>query len=187
MLRPGEFVVHDGTQPFQILFGGDFAQTVLQAPLRALLRRLGAPHFTAVRFDGNAGIGGLLSPMLRELPSHLAEIPDATRERIAENMLDLIATALLSEGDQAPLSPRMTLVRIKLWIETHLGDELSAERIAGGCKLSVRQINRLFARDGTSVMHHVWERRLARCHSDLNDPVIRRRSIGDIAFTWGFR
>jgi AraC family transcriptional regulator, positive regulator of tynA and feaB len=124
--------------------------------------------------------------MLQKLPSHLAEIPDAARERIAGNMLDLVATAVLSEGGEALLSPPLTLARIKLWIETHLGEELSAEGIAGGCKLSVRHINRLFAREKTSVMHHVWERRLARCHSDLNDLAMRHRSISDIAFAWGF-
>jgi AraC-binding-like domain len=51
-LRPGEFMVHDGSQPFQILFDGDFAQTILQVPRTALLRRLGAPRLRAVRFGG---------------------------------------------------------------------------------------------------------------------------------------
>jgi transcriptional regulator GlxA family with amidase domain len=52
--------------------------------------------------------------------------------------------------------------------------------------LSVRHLNRLFAREGTSLMHHVWERRLARCHTDLTDPAIRARSITEIALAAGF-
>jgi hypothetical protein len=99
-------------------------------------------------------------------------------------LLDLIATALLSEGELAAFSAGMTLVRAKLWnstvtkrqsregrdidvfcpnalraevslchlsangIETHLSEEVSADRIAGERGLSVRHLNRLFEREG---------------------------------------
>lgn len=47
-----------------------------------------------------------------------------------------------------------------------------------------RQIGR--GVEGTSLMHHVWERRLALCHRDLTDPAMCNRSITDIAFAAGF-
>jgi transcriptional regulator GlxA family with amidase domain len=80
----------------------------------------------------------------------------------------------------------MTLVRAKLWIETHLGEALSAERIAGACRLSARHLNRLFEREGTSLMRYVWDRRLTRCHRDVTDPAMRGRPVGEIAFAAGF-
>ncbi|MCI0745969.1 MAG: helix-turn-helix domain-containing protein [Verrucomicrobia subdivision 3 bacterium] len=187
VLRPGDFALLDGTRPFKLTYEGNFAQIVLQMPRAALLHRLGATeNFTATRIDGNVGVGGVLSPMLRVLPLHLAEIPDATRERIAGNVLDLMATALLANGEEARVPARMTLVRAKAWIEMHLSEELSAECIAARCNLSVRHINRLFAREGTSLMYYVWGRRLARCHRDLTDPAMRHRPIGEIAFAAGF-
>jgi AraC family transcriptional regulator, positive regulator of tynA and feaB len=160
----------------------------VQPPRKALLLRLGEPErFRAIRIDGSAGIGGLLSPMLQKLPLDLAQIPDAARARIGENLLDLIATALLAQAECAPLPAETALARIKLWINTHLGGDLSAERIAARCCLSVRHINRLFEREGTSLMRYVWERRLACCRRDLTDSAMHHRPISDIAFSAGFK
>jgi AraC-like DNA-binding protein len=187
MLRPGDFVLYDSTRPYRLSFDNDFAQAVLQIPRSALLPRLGAAEcFTASRIDATVGIGRLLSPMLRELPSSLAPIPAAARGRIADNALDLIATALISHHEPLPVAAQKTLVRVKMWIETHLNEDLSAERIAAESRLSIRHLNRLFAREETSLMHYVWQRRLTHCRRALTDPTRRHQSITDIAFSTGF-
>ena len=80
----------------------------------ALLRRIGtAEHFIGRRIDGSTGVAGMLCSLVRELPLHFDTIPAAMRERVADNLLDLIATALLSNGEQAALPGGMTLVRAK--------------------------------------------------------------------------
>jgi len=186
-VRPGDLVLYDMTRPFRLTFSGSFVRTTLIFPRAALLRRLGAAErFIGRSIDGTVGVGGILSPLVRELPSHLHTIPVSVRARVADHLLDLIATALLANAEGAPLSTSMTLVRAKLWIETHLGEDLSAERIAGTCRLSVRHLNRLFEREGTSLMRYVWDRRLARCHRDVTDPAMRGRPVGEIAFAAGF-
>jgi AraC-like DNA-binding protein len=186
-LGPGDFVLSDSVRPFSASVDDDYSVSLLQIPRQMLLHRIGAAEcFTAVRVDGSNGIGGMLSPMLREVPLRLAAVPEAARLRVADNLLDLIAAALLSAVEGAPLSARLTLTQVKFWIETHLADKLSAEDVAGQCGLSVRHLNRLFEREGSSLMHYVWQRRLERCHRDLADPALRHRSIGDIAFASGF-
>jgi AraC family transcriptional regulator, positive regulator of tynA and feaB len=175
------------TRPFRLTFSGSFVRTTLIFPRTALRRRLGAAErFIGRSIDGTVGVGGMLSPLLRELPSRLHMVPVSVRTRVADNLLDLIATALLADVEGAALSTGMTLVRAKLWIETHLGETLSAEHIAGACRLSVRHLNRLFEREGTSLMRYVWDRRLARGHRDVIDPAMRDRSVGEIAFAAGF-
>ena len=187
VLRPREFVLYDVTRPSRLAFNRSFVRTTLAFPRSALMRRLGrAEHFIGRRIDGSTGVGGMLWRLLRELPSRVVTIPAAARERVADNLLDLIATALLSDIGQASVSAGMTLVRAKLWIETHLGEALSAERIAEECRISVRHLNRLFEREGTSLMRYVWGRRLTRCHRDVTDPAMRRRLLGEIAFSAGF-
>jgi AraC family transcriptional activator of tynA and feaB len=186
-LGAGDFVLSDSVRPFNLSVDSNYSASVLQIPRQMLLHRIGAAEcFTAIRVDGANGIGSVLSPMLSEVPSRLAAIPATARLRIADNLLDLIAAALLSAGDGAPLSARLTLTRVKFWIETHLGEKISAAEIARACQLSVRHLNRLFANEGTSLMRYVWQRRLARCRRDLNDSAARHRSIGDIAFAAGF-
>jgi AraC family transcriptional regulator, positive regulator of tynA and feaB len=186
-LRPGDLVLYDMTRPLRLTFSGSFVRTTLIFPRATLLRRLGAAErFIGRSIDGTVGIGGMLSPLVRKLPSRLDTIPVSVRERLADNLLDLIATALLSDSEGAPLSRGMTLVHAKAWIETHLDEALSAERIAGACRLSARHLNRLFEREGTSLMRYVWDRRLTRCHRDVSDPTMRGRPIGEIAFAAGF-
>jgi hypothetical protein len=48
---------------------------------------------------------------LCELPTRLDSVPAGVRERVADNLLDLIATALLSNCGQAALPAGVTLVR----------------------------------------------------------------------------
>jgi AraC family transcriptional activator of tynA and feaB len=124
---------------------------------------------------------------LCELPTRLDSVPVGVRERADDNLLDLIATALLSNCGQTALPAGMTLVRVSLWIERHLGEALSAERIAAECQLSARHLNRLFEREGTSLMRYVWDRRLTRCDRDVTDPAVRGRRVGKTHFSRAYR
>ena len=187
-LTCGDFALTDRSRSYRGMSNGDFSQTILMIPRDLLLRRVGpTERFTAVRIDGTRGFGGLLSPMLQRLPAQLADIPAQLRPRVADNLLDLIATALFAGICETTIPPELTPVRIKFWIETHLAENLSGERIAAACGVSVRHLNRLFAREDTSPMHYVWERRLARCRRDLTDPATAYRRIGEIALSAGFK
>jgi AraC-like DNA-binding protein len=187
MLAPGGFVFSDSSRPYAIDFLDNFSAGVLRIPRSMLLQRIGAPEcFTAVRVDPERGLGAMVASMLRDLPTQAPTIPETVRERVADNIVDLIAAALLSTGVGAQRSPRLTLTRVKFWIETHLAEKLSGEEIAHHCGLSLRQLNRLFEGEGASLMHYVWERRLARCWRDISDPAQRHRSITEIALANGF-
>jgi AraC-like DNA-binding protein len=186
-LRVGDLTFYDMSRPFQLGFRNSFVRTTLLFPREALLRRVGRTHRVAGRrIDGTKGLGALLLPLVRDLPSRAAEMAPAAHERVANSLLDLIATALLSDVGEISASERMPVVHAKVWIEAHLGDPLSTERIAGACRVSARHLNRMFDREGASPMRYVWERRLARCHRDLTDPTMSRRSVSDIAFSAGF-
>jgi AraC-like DNA-binding protein len=188
LLAPGDFALTDRTLHYQLVCDDDSVQTVLMVPRGLLLQRIGSvERFTSVRVDGQNGFGGLLSPMLQNLSNQLPLIPEDSQPRVAENVLDLIATALLMQGDETRRPAQMTYVRAKFWIETHLTEELSADRIAAACGVSVRHLNRLFMRDGASLMQHVWERRLERCRRALIDPKMAHRAISEIALAAGFR
>ena len=80
------------------------------------------------------------------------------------------------------------LIRVKAYIEAQLADpELSVERIAHACNISVRGLHRLFAEDPAgSVSSYLWQRRLIRCAEVLRDPSQAHRSITDVCFSYGF-
>jgi AraC-like DNA-binding protein len=186
-LAPGGFVFSDSSRPYVIDFIGNYSSSVLRIPRPMLRQRIGAPEcLAAFRVDGASGLGAMITSMLRDLPHLLSNIPKGVHERVADNIVDLIAAALLSAGESAPLSATLTLTRVKFWIETHLPESLSGEEIAHRCNLSLRHLNRLFEGEDISLMQYVWKRRLERCWRDLSDPAQRHRSIHEIALTNGF-
>ena len=81
--------------------------------------------------------------------------------------------------------PPDRLAAVLSWIETHLDDALTLDRIAGQASLSPYHFSRLFsARIGRSVMAHVRGRRLVRAANRLvADPSAR---LVDLAFDCGF-
>jgi AraC-like DNA-binding protein len=52
--------------------------------------------------------------------------------------------------------------------------------------MSVRRLNELLARRGTSIAQCIRKRRLARIMQDLSNPTVRDQPIGDLAAKWGF-
>jgi AraC-like DNA-binding protein len=78
-------------------------------------------------------------------------------------------------------------LQIEQFIEAHLAEPgLSPAEVAAAVGLSVRHLQRLFARNGTTAAEWIRERRLEHCRSDLCDPRFSRKSITEISFLWGF-
>ena len=79
-------------------------------------------------------------------------------------------------------------MRVKAYVEAKLADpELSVERIAHACSISVRGLHRHFAEDPAgSVSRYLWQRRLIRCAEALRDPSLAHLSITDVCFSYGF-
>ncbi len=187
VLRPGDLVLYDMGRPLELIFRTSFVRTTVVVSRSALVRRVGAlEHFIGRRIDGSTGLGAMLSPLLQSLPANMAAVPVSARERVVENLLDLIGTTFLASHDGGRSSSIMSLVAVKFWIETHLDQPLSTDSIASACRISIRHLNRLFEQEKMSPMRFVWERRLARCHRDLSDPAMRGRTVSEIAFAAGF-
>ncbi|EGV33471.1 transcriptional regulator, AraC family [Thiorhodococcus drewsii AZ1] len=77
--------------------------------------------------------------------------------------------------------------RIKKVVLSNLRNpDLDVDLIAESVGLSARQVHRVFADEGTSLMRWVWVQRLEECYRELCQESSGRRSISDVAFTWGF-
>ncbi|MDK3019826.1 helix-turn-helix domain-containing protein [Pseudodonghicola flavimaris] len=73
------------------------------------------------------------------------------------------------------------------WIADHLSDPtLSPSQIAAGLNISLRHLNRVFAREGVTVRRVIEERRLKMALQLLQDPKHTYMSIGEIAYSCGF-
>jgi AraC-like DNA-binding protein len=135
--------------------------------------------------------GSLVAPFLRRLVANLEQPGEPVNCRLADNVLDLVATLFGERTGVLPTDPatvrRSLLLAVHGWIEAHLADpDLGPATIARANHISVRYLHRLFHDQGTSVARWVRERRLANCRRDLEDPALTQRGVQAIARRWGF-
>ena len=141
--------------------------------------------------SSNDCTGSLVAPFLGRLVANLEQSRGPVNWRLADNVLDLLATMFGEQTGAPPTDPatirRSLLLTVCGWIDAHLGDaELDPVTIAAANHVSVRYLHKLFHDQGTSVARWVRERRLENCRRDLEDPTLGQRGVQAIARHWGF-
>jgi AraC-like DNA-binding protein len=165
---------------------------VLKVPRLALEARLGkTSQMVATCVKPSDAEGGLTSSLLGMLPGYVDRLQSATSKVLSNQILDLIALSLThTMGAARPkLSSNQAVVSMKLRaaIESQLADpNLDSDAVAAAAGISVRYANQVLAREGTSIARLVQARRLERCRRALHDPSQVHRTIGEIAYGWGF-
>jgi AraC-like DNA-binding protein len=80
------------------------------------------------------------------------------------------------------------MLKVRAAIESQLSNaDVDRQSIASAAGISERHANRILALEGTSIRRLLIKRRLAKCREALEDPLQHDRSIGDIAYAFGFR
>lgn len=190
-LSRGDFALYDSTRPYELMFDAPFSQFVARVPRSAVTNRLIAPEWlTARRIDGRQGVGRIALSYLAELERQLPTLDDQASGRLSDTFLDLITLALAAPVQERPQMSNVRqsqLYRIQCFIDAHLSDpELTPASIASAHRITVRYLNMLFAGAEMSVARWIWQRRLEKCERDLTDPRHAGRTIGEIAYSWGF-
>lgn len=190
-LKPGDITFYDATRPHRIHCPGSFSKLIVSIPRMTLRDRIaGMEHCTALPISGRQGIGAVASQFIRATADQSCRLRDAEFRGLADHWLDLLALAVRPVRPQnfhLSRSRTLSLHRVKGFVEYHLADsQLDAATVASGVGLSSRYVNELFQAEGTSLMRHVWRRRLEQCRRDLMDPVRSDCSLSEIAFRWGF-
>jgi len=190
-IQAGQIFIVDPSRAFHIKTGKIHTRSVYLpiAPLRALVPII--DDLTAVAIDAKQGVGTLFGRVLDQLFELAPTLSEGVADRIAGTLPHLLSTALLSLEQSHDLSPdrlkEMHRQRIHQFIDAHVDDpELDAEAIAKGVGLSTRYVYELYSKEPETLMRTVWRLRLDRCGADLNNDQLRNRSIGEIAFRWGF-
>ncbi|HWM49269.1 MAG TPA: helix-turn-helix domain-containing protein [Xanthobacteraceae bacterium] len=107
---------------------------------------------------------------------------------IQQAFADLVRSACAhrdARSDAASGSPRFA--DASLFIRQHLANpDLTPSAVAAHVGMSVRNLARQFAHNGTTIDRMIWRERLAAARRDMLDPRLSERSITEIAFSWGF-
>lgn len=190
-LKPGDITFYDATRPHRIRCPGNFSKLIVSIPRKVLRDRVaGIEYCTALQIPGKQGIGAVASQFIRLTAGQAHRLHPGEFQVLADHCLDLLTMAIASVRPQnvhLSRSRSLSLHRVKDFIERHLADPgLDAARVAKGVGLSPRYLNDLFRDEDTSLMRHVWQRRLERCSRDLLDPAHVGHRLIEIAFRWGF-
>jgi AraC-like DNA-binding protein len=192
LLRPGDLVIYDCRRPYTMIFGEPHEMSFLMFPCdRLRLPPAAVEQVLVTPVSSRQSTGSLVAPFLHRLVSNLEQSENSVNGRLADNVLDLLAT-MFGEGTGArPTDPaaarRSLLLTVCAWIDRNLGEPgLDPEAIARANHISVRHLHRLFHDQGTSVARWVRESRLDHCRRDLEDPALAERGVLAIARRWGF-
>jgi transcriptional regulator GlxA family with amidase domain len=144
----------------------------------------------ARRSDRRWGLSRVLHAMVNESFGEMRLLPRLSGRELGAAITAMAWDALREQIETPPVIGHRDelLMRVKAYIEANLADpELSVERIAHACSISVRGLHRHFAEDPAgSVSRYLWQRRLIRCAEALRDPSQAHRSITDVCFSYGF-
>jgi AraC-like DNA-binding protein len=190
VIRPGEFTLLDAQRPYSCRY--DLRkQITVKIPHRALKSRIDAGANLTAHTLRNDGPAEFLASYLTMLRDSVNGLPEVAASRIAEHVLDLTAlslTAFAGTNTPALSSARMvTLLRLRMAIESRLSDpDLTPTTAAAAVGISVRYANALLSKQGLSLQRLIVSRRLERCRQAFQDPRQASRTVGEIAYGWGF-
>ncbi len=191
-LQPGDFCLADTAGAYVFTYPVHSTQLVLKIERTQLAARL--PDFRsmmAVAIRSREAIGGLASDFIGMLPRYRNSISGLAEQRIADQAVDLAALALSEvagkSGVRLSSAAAAALLRLRRTVENMLSQRaLRCSEIAAAAGMSLRYANHLLLQEGTSLERLVQHRRLEKCRDALRDPGQSHRSVGEIAFTWGF-
>ena len=192
-LLPGDFAIYDTTRPYDLHFQDPHHDVIVVRLPRSQLE----PHvvnlheLTATTVPGSGAAGHLLLTMIETLQRDIDRLHPSSAAGVAEGVTSIIAAGLRSLARANTRRPSNLsayhVARVKAYVTQCLRDpELSIANIAAAVKLSPDHLSRLFRAEPVALSRLIWQQRLDACRRELSDPRQARRSVSEIAFSWGF-
>ena len=150
VLRPGRGSLYHANEPYELHSEVESRQFWIELPRAAFDRRFdsGCPPQLG-NFDLTRGLGRIAADFCATLAIESGGLDEASRSKLGEQFMDLIALALNSEPDRQSTDEqsiqRVRLRSVKSYIEANLGDpNLSLTMIARKNGISLRYLHHLF-------------------------------------------
>jgi AraC family transcriptional regulator, positive regulator of tynA and feaB len=189
-IEPGDMFVIDPARPFAIETGEIAVQSVYLEPevLRNVLPELDSLTARAVRTS--EGAGAVFRGMLDAVFAQADRLQEPTADHIADALPHVLCAALAGLGGGRPAPTRVRAMhrqRILRYLRENLRNHaLDAATVAAAVNLSTRYVYDVFEDEGLPLVKWIWATRLDRCRADLASPALASRTIGEIAYAWGF-
>ena len=191
-MKPGELALYDSSLPHTLNTMEDYSAIVVRIPRQELVRRISFLHdVTAISIPTQTGMGRVARSLMTSLIEESSQIDDDTGTTMSDALLDTLSAVVnsISKRSHCKISTnqKALLSRVLKYIDLNLAEEfLSPNHIASAHGISTRYLNKLLESEDTSVTRWVRHQRLERCAKELRMPNRVQRTIGEIAYFWGF-
>ncbi|KVK54181.1 AraC family transcriptional regulator [Agrobacterium deltaense] len=184
---PGEFVFYESIRPYSLGFDGPFRQLVLRIDRERMISTMPCiGNLTARTFDARRGAGAVALDFLQSLAARGSQINEGSVSPMERTAFDLIATGVLSStGDLSPRRVLFERLRDRL-IERVRDPSFNQTEMAVLAGISTRSLRRLCAENGISPVGLILRTRLQGVRDSLALDGNKRRSVTEIALSWGF-
>ena len=192
LLQPGDMTLLDPRFPNKSGFLRTPGTISAMSIPRHLLEARGiTPDVFGRILRPDPGDAGMVAGFLTTLPNNIGALSPGGEAVVRDHALDLLALSFGKIVGRPPglfsTSARFAAMNLRAAIEARLSDpSLNVETAAAAAGMSVRHANEVLAHEDTSLHRLIMERRLARCRNALQDPTQCHRSVGEIAYGWGF-
>lgn len=191
VVSAGDLFLIDPSRPFSIQTEYIYTQSIYLEPdaLRRLMPE--ADTLTATAVPCRDGAAGLFAGFVDHLFSCAASLDEQQADHLANALPHALSAALAATAREQVSAPSRIRAIHRQRAMDYLRDNLrnsalDARTIAESIGLSTRYVYEIFEGDGEPLMKRVWSLRLEYCRADLSSAALAARSVGEIAYYWGF-
>ena len=191
-LHPGSGGLYYASEPYEIRCDDTMHCFWIEIPRQIFADRFDSGHPPLItHLNSSRGLGRIAVEFCAALIAETASLGQQTREKLGEQLMDILALAISAEPDRQSADElnlkRARLRSVKSYIEAHLSDpDLSLRKIAVQNGISLRYLHQLFRPLNMSVTEWLRLRRLQHSYELLASPRHAARSITEIAYSMGF-
>jgi AraC-like DNA-binding protein len=188
LIGPAGMAILDARRTYVTTFAPDSEVLWVRVPHAFVESHFAAP--AQITIDGSKGAGRILFGAVNSALMEANRLNVCQSQRVADGLLAMMAAAGLGREDclSEPSTPTSALRRVKAFLLENLSDDaLSADAVAAANGLTVRYINKLFEREGASLMRWLWRQRLHAARAALARGDLEPHAIRSVAFACGFK
>jgi AraC-like DNA-binding protein len=184
--RQNDIFISDGRKPFRAALSENGYRAMMIIP-RAMVdwRAPWLRRCTLARIDANSQFLDLARHHFVHLVSD--DLSSAETNLLTENLCNLLALASADDVKSSRMRPELQIEAMITYCNQNLHKaDLSPQRVAAYCGVSVRTLHARFATLGQTFGNWLLATRLNACGMALRDPSRKAHSISEIAYSHGF-
>ena len=189
-LGPGDCFAYDVSRPHVITSPALTKHEVVIIPKLVLQQRgVALDRLNARWTSARTGAARLAHELVVSTMKEIGTLSPDSEFGVSEALLDILLLPFPVPANSAGDSSALAALnrRAKRYISEHLKDpDLNIDQIAAALECSKRYLHMSFKHEEISVSEYIWRARLDKCRLELGGAKSLRKSVTDIAFSWGF-